>query len=120
MTNLNKKNSYKSIFKDEGAEERSLESSKNDYVTAEKNISAILAYNVKRLRERNKFSKVRFCDAACISRPFLDKIESGKSDPQLSMLVDIANALGVTVKDLITPPFDDVSLESYIYQVQKL
>ncbi len=82
--------------------------------------SFILAYNVKRLREHEGMNKSKFSLVAGISRPTLDKIEDGRCDAQLSLLHKLASALGVTSVALITPPFEDVSMNAYMDQVKKL
>lgn len=56
---------------------------------------------VKRTREYLGMSKVDFCLAAGISRPFLDQIEGGRANPSLETLCGVAGALGMTVSDLL-------------------
>lgn len=75
--------------------------------------SCILGMNVELLRKGAKISKVRFCSLVGISRPMLDKIERGESNPRLDLLESLARVLGVKVADLITPPFDDVAPDFY-------
>jgi len=73
----------------------------------------VLGFNVKRLREKSRLNKKTLCLMANISRPFLDSIERGQSNPQLNIIVRLAKALDVTPEELITPPFDDVPIEAY-------
>ena len=80
----------------------------------------ILGMNVELRRKGAKLSKVRFCHLAGISRPMLDKIERGESNPRLDLLERLASVLGVKVSDLITPPFDDVDASFYQRSRQRL
>ncbi|WP_201751069.1 helix-turn-helix domain-containing protein [Enterorhabdus sp. P55] len=73
----------------------------------------ILGLNVELLRKGAKLSKVRFCALVGISRPMLDKIERGESNPRLDLLTRLADVLGVPVSRLITPPWDDVDEDFY-------
>ncbi len=66
--------------------------------------AVILGYNVERLRTTQELSKTMFANMAGISRPTLNKIEQGLADPQLSIIRRIADALNVTVRQLLTPP----------------
>ncbi len=63
--------------------------------------SVIFGSNVERIRIDEGLSITKFCQMAGISRPTLYKIERGESDPQLSMMVKIAKALGVSIEDLL-------------------
>lgn len=62
----------------------------------------VLAENVKRLRKQENINKKRFALMVGIGRPFLNKIESGKADARLSVIVKMADALGTTPIDLLT------------------
>lgn len=61
----------------------------------------IMGERVKKTREYLGMSKVDFCLAADISRPFLDQIEGGRANPSLETLCAVAGALGMTVSDLL-------------------
>ena len=61
----------------------------------------IMGDRVRKTREYLGISKVEFSLAAGISRPFLDQIESGKANPSLETLINVAGALGMTVSDLL-------------------
>lgn len=69
--------------------------------------AVILATNVQRLRLDEGLNKSKFSLVAGITRPTLNKIESGFSDPSLSMVKKVADALGVSMIDLLTPPEKD-------------
>ncbi len=64
----------------------------------------MLGANVERLRLQTSMSVARFASRADISRPFIYKVESGVANPKLSDIKKLANALGVSVIDLLTPP----------------
>lgn len=66
--------------------------------------AVVLGYNVEHLRTAQDLSKTMFANMAGISRPTLNKIEQGTADPQLSIVRRIADALNVTVVQLLTPP----------------
>ncbi len=68
--------------------------------------ACVLGANVARLRKRTKINKKTFCLMVGIGRPFLDRIESGRADPRLSVLESLAEALETTPQDLLTPPFE--------------
>lgn len=65
--------------------------------------AVILGSNVERLRLKTGMGITAFCTLAGMSRPFLYKIESGEANPKLSELKKLANALGVSVVELLTP-----------------
>lgn len=73
----------------------------------------ILGLNVEIKRKAAKLSKVRFCELVGISRPMLDKIERGESNPRLDLLKRLAFVLNVKVDELLEPPFDDVGGDFY-------
>ena len=68
--------------------------------------SCVLGANVARLRRRAKINKKTFCLMVGIGRPFLNRIESGRANPRLSVLESLAEALETTPQDLLTPPFE--------------
>ena len=67
-------------------------------------LACIVGFNVERLRTRAGVSKLRFSKMLGIGRPTLDLIERGKGNPRLTLLVKLAEALEVTVVDLVTMP----------------
>lgn len=52
-------------------------------------------------REHRGMTAAALADAAGISTPYLSQIESGKRDGSIDVMKRIANALGVTVDDLV-------------------
>ena len=61
----------------------------------------ILGERVEQTRKALGISKVDFCAAAGISRPYLDRIEDGTANFTLKVLFKIAPALGMTVSELL-------------------
>lgn len=64
-------------------------------------IGETLGANVGRLRKEQELSKKSFALMSGISRPFLDKIENGKSNVQLSYVQQLADALCVEPYELL-------------------
>jgi DNA-binding XRE family transcriptional regulator len=52
-------------------------------------------------REHRGMTATALADAAGISTPYLSQIESGKRDGSIDAMKRIANALGITVDDLV-------------------
>ena len=61
----------------------------------------ILGRRVEETRRDLGISKVDFCVATGISRPYLDRIEGGTANITLRVLFKIAPALGMTVSELL-------------------
>lgn len=66
--------------------------------------SYILGYNVERLRIRAGMDISTFARVAGIARPTVYKIERGESNLKLSYIKKLADALDVSMIDLLTPP----------------
>lgn len=66
-------------------------------------LAEILAANVAELRIKQGLSKQMFALMTGISRPMLNRIESGEADTRLSYVQRIADALGVEPTYLLTP-----------------
>lgn len=75
--------------------------------------SYMLGYNVERLRKQARMDIASFAQIAGITRPTVYKVESGESNLKLSYIRKIADALGVTVIDLLTPPYEAVDAAYY-------
>lgn len=63
----------------------------------------VLSTNLKRLRNIKGFTQGELADKADISRNAYRDIEKGVSEPRVSNLQKIADALGKPIQDLITP-----------------
>src|SRR4029079_15482034 len=71
------------------------------------NSTALLATintNLKRLRTRQGHSLERLAKLAGVSRAMLSQIETGKSVPTISLLLKVAEALGVSLATLVSKP----------------
>ncbi len=66
-------------------------------------LAQTLATNVTTLRSQQGLNKQMFALMAGISRPMLNRIESGEADTRLSYVQRIADALGVEPTYLLTP-----------------
>ncbi len=73
----------------------------------------VLGYNVERLRKRAHMDIATFAQVAGITRPTVYKVERGESNLKLSYLKKIADALDVSVVDLLTPPHDSIDVTFY-------
>lgn len=56
---------------------------------------------IREYRERRGWSQEELAARAKISRPYLGRLETGRQDPRVSVLLRIADALRVTVDDLL-------------------
>ncbi|WP_165172607.1 MULTISPECIES: helix-turn-helix domain-containing protein [unclassified Adlercreutzia] len=74
----------------------------------------VLGYNVERLRKLAHMDIATFAQVAGITRPTVYKVERGESNLKLSYLRKIADALDVSVIELLTPPHS--SIDSSYYQ----
>jgi transcriptional regulator with XRE-family HTH domain len=63
----------------------------------------IVRTNIRELRERSGKTKSELCASIGMSRRFWDDVESGAKEPSVSSLDRIAEALGVTIHDLLQP-----------------
>ncbi len=57
---------------------------------------------IKRLRSQHRLTQTELADMAGIPRATLANMEGANSNPSISVVVKVAQALGVTVDDLIT------------------
>ena len=67
-------------------------------------LRANLAGNVKRLRESRGLSQQRMAELSGIPRPTWASLESGGANPTLSVLSRAAEALQVSIEELVGPP----------------
>lgn len=63
----------------------------------------VLASNVERLRNHEQCSQEKLALVAGLSRPTISRIENGHPNARLSDIRKIADALGTTVIELLTP-----------------
>jgi transcriptional regulator with XRE-family HTH domain len=67
--------------------------------------SAQVAFSdrVRALRQNTGLSQEHFADRADISRGYMWKLENGKTNPSLDLIVKIATALDMSLADLFAP-----------------
>ena len=63
-----------------------------------------LAANIRYLREARRMTQGQMARISKVPRPTWANLESGKSNPTLSVLIKVANALQVPVEELIAAP----------------
>ncbi|MEO0423986.1 MAG: XRE family transcriptional regulator [Pseudomonadota bacterium] len=67
-----------------------------------------LADNVRRLRAERQLSQQQLADLSGIPRPTWASLETGSANPTLSVLSKAANALNVSIEELIGPPRSEI------------
>ena len=73
-------------------------------------IAVNLGNNIRHLREARRLSQEQIAQIAGIPRPTWSNLESGSSNPTLSVLMRVANALQVPLEELIGPERQGVKL----------
>lgn len=63
-----------------------------------------ISTNLKRLRTRQGYSLERLARRSGVSRAMLSQIETGKSVPTISLLLKVADALGIPIANLLVTP----------------
>ncbi len=66
-------------------------------------LSASLADNLRRLREARSLSQQQLSEASGVPRPTLAHLETGAANPTLSVLARVAQALSVSLEQLVSP-----------------
>lgn len=66
----------------------------------------LLAYNIREFRSRANLSQEDLAGLAALDRTYISGIERGIRNPSLQVLWRIAQALNVTVPQLLLPPND--------------
>lgn len=64
--------------------------------------SKIIAQNVKRLREAQNITQQQLADRGGVPRSTIATLESGESNPNIDSLIKLAEALAVTLDELVT------------------
>src|SRR5262245_62008024 len=73
-------------------------------------IAVNLGNNIRHLREARRLSQEQIAQIAGIPRPTWSNLESGSSNPTLSILLRVAGALQVPLEELIGPERQGVKL----------
>ena len=66
--------------------------------------AALLGMNVRQLREARGLTHAQVAKLAALPRATWTNLESGASNPTLTVLLRVATALGVTLDELVAPP----------------
>lgn len=64
-------------------------------------ISKKLGVNIKRIRVKKKMTQGDICRKLDMDRSYMSAVESGKKNITLAILERLANALGVSVSELL-------------------
>ena len=67
-------------------------------------VASNLAGNLRQLRESRGMTQEQMARISDVPRPTWSNLESGQSNPTLSVLIKVANALQVPVEELIAAP----------------
>lgn len=67
-------------------------------------LSATLRRNLRRLREARGFTQAQLSSASGVPRPTIAKLEAGAPNPTLHVLARLAQALRVSIEELLAPP----------------
>lgn len=76
---------------------------------------------IRRLRERRTITQAELAERVGLGRTSMTNLERGRQNPPMSLLPDLARALGVTATELIieaTSPPDDVDQDVLATTVQ--
>ncbi|PWB38334.1 MAG: DNA-binding protein [Parcubacteria group bacterium] len=65
------------------------------------NSSRKLGVNVRRIREEKGMTQGDLCRKLALDRAYLSNVESGKKNPTLATIERLAEALGVSVDELL-------------------
>ena len=74
------------------------------------NANSNLGTNIRRLREALGLSQQRLADLSGIPRPTWASLETGAANPTLAVLSKAADALNVSIEELIGPPRNEFEL----------
>lgn len=64
----------------------------------------VVGLNVQRIRREQTLSQEELSFRSGVTRSYLSGLEAGRRNPTILSLAKIANAMGVTVEDLIRQP----------------
>lgn len=71
--------------------------------TSTSSLRKILATNIREFRKTNNFSQESLAHLCCLHRTYIGSIERAERNVSLSTLEVLAEALGVSVVELLTP-----------------
>ncbi len=65
------------------------------------NLKKIIASNLRQQRAKYKISQEKLAELTGISQQFICSIETEKANPSVEVMVKIADALNITLNDLV-------------------
>ncbi len=77
-----------------------LQPDRPDYQGVSTDIRVQLGQRVRALRIKRGWTQVEMADLLAMDRSYLSEIETGKKDPSLSMLKQLADGLSTSVSEL--------------------
>lgn len=66
-------------------------------------LQSLLGRNIKRARNAAGWTQEELMSRAGVEQDYVSKLERGQKNPQLSTLLKFANALGMSVDELLKP-----------------
>jgi transcriptional regulator with XRE-family HTH domain len=72
--------------------------------TRDDHIFLVLAQNLREQRKKKSLSQEQLADLANLDRTYISLIETGKRNPSLSTISDLASILEITIQDLLLEP----------------
>jgi transcriptional regulator with XRE-family HTH domain len=64
----------------------------------------LVGQNVKRIRLDKGLTQEQFCDISGFSQQYVSGLETGRRNPTIVTIYELAKALGVSHLDLVQPP----------------
>ena len=78
-----------------------------------------LGNKIKNLREIEKISQEQLAKILKINRNYLSRIETGKSEPTSSILIDLANIFNISIDSLLNISNNESSNEEKVDLINK-
>jgi transcriptional regulator with XRE-family HTH domain len=64
----------------------------------------LVGQNVRRIRLEKGLTQEHFCDLSGFSQQYVSGLETGRRNPTIVTIYELAKALGVSHMDLLKPP----------------
>jgi transcriptional regulator with XRE-family HTH domain len=64
----------------------------------------LVGQNVRRIRLERGLTQEQFCDLSGFSQQYVSGLETGRRNPTIVTIYELAKALGVSHVDLVQPP----------------
>jgi transcriptional regulator with XRE-family HTH domain len=81
-------------------------------------VESTIAYRLRSHRLAAGLSQERLAAKAGISRSTIERIESGRSKPRAITCIHLANALGLTLEELIVRRFSPAYIDASVFQLR--